>query len=345
MALSADFILGIPDDKPEMLFSAPDKITDEHRALVKKWHPDHNKDSGDSDVIARINLLVAKARAKVKAGKWDKPGEISIRGTDNILRKMRFRREAAFEIGHSYYGRSALTYLVRKPDADLARNAIQKFGAFTYPDAKIRGEIEKYLPKVVSKFTSAEDGSEIIVLLKSKDVFSLDDVLTFFGGKIEPRHVAWIMNSLYNTLCYFEISGIAHNGIGSDTVFISPQYHTSMIYGGWWYSSYFGEKLVALPPLSHKFAPPQDIRSKISGPRIDLTLARVLGRKLLGDITGVSLHKSGVPAPMVQFLRNPAGNSARADYAAWGKALADSFGKRRFVKMEITESDIYEKGK
>lgn len=343
--LSADFILGIPEDKPEMLFSAPEKIKDEHHALVKKWHPDNNKEPDAAQVIARINILVAKAKAKAKAGKWDRPGEISIRGTDKVLRKMRFRREAAFEIGKSYYGRSVLTYVVRKPDADLAKNALRKIEGFKFPDTKIRAEMERYLPKVVSKFTSAEDGAEIIVLRKSKDVFALDDVLNFFGGKIEPRHVAWIMNSIYNSLCYFEISGIAHNGIGTDTVFVSPEFHTSMIYGGWWYSSYFGDKLVALPPLSHKFAPPQDIRSKISGPRIDLTLARVLGRKLLGDITGVTLHKSGVPAPMAQFLRQPAGKSARADYAAWGKALADSFGKRRFVKMEITESDIYEKGK
>jgi hypothetical protein len=45
---------------------------------------------------------------------------------------------------------------------------------------------------------------------------------------------------------------------------------------------------------------------------------------------------------MVNWLRLPSSGDAVKDYQIWSKKiLDDSFGKRKFVKMELTSKDLY----
>ena len=77
--------------------------------------------------------------------------------------------------------------------------------------------------------------------------------------------------------------------------------------------------------------------------RTDRELIRALGRELLGDVTGVRLARAkAAPAPMLDWLRLPAGDSAIYDYQTWmNQVLKASFGERRFVTLEITTDDLY----
>ena len=50
----------------------------------------------------------------------------------------------------------------------------------------------------------------------------------------------------------------------------------------------------------------------------------------------------GVPKPIVNWLRLPSSGDAVKDYQIWSeKILNYAFGKRKFVKMELTSKELY----
>ncbi len=49
-----------------------------------------------------------------------------------------------------------------------------------------------------------------------------------------------------------------------------------------------------------------------------------------------------IPRPVVDFLRGIPQENARMEYAAWSKGvLPNGFGARRFVELNLSDSDIY----
>lgn len=341
LALSAAQILAIPLSSPEMLFSEPTSVKDEHRQLAKRWHPDMNADAAAPAVIAHINVLAEAADEKVKIGQWERPFELELtRKRDKARIKVRYKRKIPFELGQSYYNATKLVYVLDKQFNDLFDAGNQAIANFSFPSDRIKKEMDKYLPSRRDRFETSA-GECVLVVDKTDDAFLLRDVQAALGGKIDPKHVAWIMSASLNIACYLEVTGITHNGISADSLFVSPKFHSIMIYGGWWYSAPVGSKLAAVPTFSHRIAPPDILRAKKADPRIDLACIRAMGRELLGDITGMTLLGKGVPKPMVDFLRQPSSSSARKDYAAWSQVLEASFGPRRFTELDIKESDIF----
>lgn len=339
--MTADEILAIPADQPERLFSGPDKLKLEYRQLAKAWHPDSNKDPAASDVAARINALFAEAQKKAAIGRWDTPNQMVLKDAwTGKTFKIGFRRKIPFELGEMLYGRTKVLFLIRSEFKDLFEAAHATIEDFKFGSDRMRAEMTKYLPVFRNRFET-KDGLCAYFMDKTEDVFLLRDVQTHFGGRMDPRHVAWIMSALLNIACYLEYAKITHNGITADTVFISPKYHSALLFGGWWYSTKVGHKIAALPDGTRRLAPPDMLRHKKGDPTLDLVSIRAIGRDLLGDITGMTLLSTLAPAPMVNFLRSHPSSSARQDYAHWGKVLEASFGPRRFTELVITENDIF----
>jgi hypothetical protein len=339
--MTAAQILAIPVTAPERFFTSPDTVSAEKRALAKIWHPDLNGDSEESKkVFAHINAIADKAEEKVAAGSWKAAGVLEFRAFDGSRKRLRFLKQRDFELGTMVYGRGAVSFVLKSDFADLFHTAKKRISGLTYASPKMEQEISRYMPKIKADFET-DDQRFVMVIEKTPDLFLLEDVRVAAGGRIDPKHVAWILNSVYNICSYLQFAGVSHNAIAADTIFISPKFHSSVLAGGWWYAAETGRHLNALPSLTHRLAPPAAIREKKADPSIDTTMVKVLGRYLLGDVSGMNLKAIGVPAPMIEFLRKPAGQRAYQEYAAWGAALKASFGDRRFVEMDITESDIY----
>lgn len=339
-ALSAEAILSLAE--PECLFSGPGTIKDEHRALAKRWHPDHNADRRATEVVAQINRLYDEAQRRVASGTWQTPGLLELEGVDGKVRRIRYRRKHAFELGEFVYGDTALAFVVRGEFADLFENGRKRIAGLKYRDAAMDKEMSRFLPKVQAVFET-KDGRSVMVQEKTPDVFLLRDVLAALNGKIDAKHVAWVQSAMHNIACYLEFAGLTHNGIGIDTVFVSPQFHSALLLGGWWYAAPFGSRLNAVPAATHAHAPMDILRDKRAQYRLDLAMLRVTGRQLLGDASGMMLAGSDAPAPMRDFLRRPTTGSAREDYALWASTvLPASFGPRRFVKLDLSASDIYQ---
>ncbi len=346
-ALTADDLLGIPDAEPERLFTGEAPVAHaEYRALAARWHPDRN--AGDDlaeRVFKHVNVLYALAEKKLASGDWRIPGLLVLRGTDGKTRRIRYQRHHPFELGDLYVGPTVVAFVLRPDNADLFENARRAIAGLGFADSAMRDQFARYLPNVRATFTTAR--GPVLVLAKTPDVVLLRDLLDHLGGRIDPRHAAWILSSLQNLCCYLahrspQHTPLAHNAIALDTVFVSPKHHSALLLGGWWYAVPLGTPLLALPARSHACAPPDVVAAKTADVRVDLELTRALGREMLGDPSGVRLPLDAtLPKPLVTWLRHAARPDPFEEYRRWEKTRDTAFGPRRFVDRPVSPAAIY----
>jgi hypothetical protein len=316
----------------------------EYKELCKIWHPDINKSNGADEVFKKINELFNWGQVMLKKGLWEVPGIKKFVGSDNLIRRVRYKVMYPFELGDMYIGNNVVVYVLNPNYKNLYNNGLRGVSGFTFSSDRMKKEMEKYLPKVIDKFET-KDGYLCLVLRKTPDQILLKDALSYYKGKIPDKHIAWILSSLYNISCYFEYLGISHNSIQLDTVFISPEFHSSSILGGWWYSVKQGNKLISVPKKIFDIIPPHVKNKKVGNIEIDLESIRLIGRELLGDSSGTRLSgMRGIPSKIIDWVRGVSSSTARKDYCNWILELDKAYGSRKFITMDVDISKLYKKG-
>lgn len=340
--LTADDILAIPLDTPERLFSSAERAEKEARLLYKRWHPDHCSDPRADDVFGWIRKLSAAAESKIAQGIWETPGLLRLSSTNGQQFELRYARKVAMEVGTMFVGRKFVGFDIPSVNLDLLANAERQLGALTYANAAMRGEFERYFPEVARKIETPTGA--FLLLNKDPGVLLLQDVLDYYKGKMPPRHVAWVISRLLNIACYLELQGkVAHNAIGPDTVFISPEWHSAHLLGGWWFATGLGAPMKAASQRMLLCAPPDVLQKKVGDRRTDMEMIQALGRELLGDMSGVRLAKDAtVPPALVDWLQLSTHQSAVTTYRDWQeRVLMEAFGARKFVQMDVTHDALY----
>lgn len=338
--LTASQILSIPVLEAERLFGTSVAIHDVYRSLARRWHPD--TPAGNADVFAHIGALLQRAKHLVDVGMWHVPGLFEFTA-DNKQYRVKYLRSFDFELGTVLFGKTLLTYVIKREFADLAANARKIIDGLRYPDQKTDEVMRRYLPKITAYHETATD--VVVTIEKPVDLIRLHDLLDYLGGKLEDKHVAWIVSRLFNHASYLEWAKLSHNDLSLDTLFICPEHHIICLLGGWWYAAEFGTSLKGrlLPARTITHGPSELISKKLASSRTDAELARLTARELLGDPSGVRLaldHE--VPRPMADWLRMSGSGSARDDYEQWReKVLMASFGPRKFVRMNTKAEDVY----
>lgn len=342
--MEATEILAIPVTQPERLFpNSVDETKQIYRNLARVWHSDYNKAPEAAGVFSHLTILYDLALDRIQAGKWSLPNTLVIRGIDGKVREIKYRRKRTFELGEFAYGDRVICYVVKPEFKALFNQGVKTIKeSFVYKDKKIKDQMEKYLPHILDSF-EADDGRQVLVLAKTPDVFLLQDILDLNKGTLDPKHVAWIISCVHNLACYLKTAGLTHNAINATTLFVSPQHHSCLLLGGWWYAQKAGHPISILPRVSVDVAPTDIITGKIADPRLDLMLVRQLGLDCLGDHSGmILLHDGKTPKSMVEFLRGSSKGNAFEDYQYWQEnTLVNSFGKRRFAEMKVESSDVY----
>jgi hypothetical protein len=337
---SANEILRIVN--PGDLFSNDEStMKGEYRNLAKHWHPDVHKDSTvASEVMTKINTLYAEGLKLLKDGKWVKGNFIQFKAKNGKTYKLHYLTEHTFELGKCYIGKSIVSYVVDKTHKDFYDNYLKRITNFKYANPDMKAEFEKYLPVTESTFETDEFFG--VIVRKPDDVLSLRDALTYFKGTLPDRHVAWILSSLYNMACFLDYNKLSHNGINIDNYFISPQFHSGMLLGGWWYTVGYGEKLTGAPKNVFDIMTLQTKRDKIGTYITDLDSIRQIGRELCGDKFSNNLLKSStIPSAITEWLIGGSLKKPIDEYVAWGKALDSGYGKRTFVELKLSASDLY----
>jgi serine/threonine protein kinase len=318
-----------------------------YRKFSMIWHPDRclNKALSEHiihDTFSHIKLLYEVALKQIQLGVWKTANTLKLTSVENNQYTMTYLKEESFDLGKQYIGQSFVAWVFDKENEDLANNATKQM-IFTYANDKMKEQISASLPIIKKAFKTTD--KTVIVVEKEKSLICLRDVLNFYKGKIDPKHVAWILSGLYNTACYLEFHKKMHGGISIDNYFINPDTHQGALLGGWWYAHNHSDKLTALGLAAMSVAPPSIINEKKANTILNLEMIKAIGRELLGDKTGIYLPKDKtIPSPLVNWLRDSSGSkTAYKEYETWQKEiLTQSFGVRRFTKMELTSSDIYQ---
>jgi hypothetical protein len=69
-----------------------------------------------------------------------------------------------------------------------------------------------------------------------------------------------------------------------------------------------------------------------------------VGIGCLGDSTLIGsrlLMDKDIPKPFLTWLRSPSLANAIKEYEGWDKALESSFGKKKFIKLDVNINDVY----
>lgn len=324
--LSASAILAIPLDKPHLLF--PGDVAgaaQAHKRLVAKWHPDRNGGQG-SEVMGHINVLFERAREMISAGRWPAASVLNFHDQRGTPFRLRYLKAHEFELGRCYIAQGVVLYRIEERFTDLAANAVDVIRSLSYRDDAMKQEHARYMPQI-ERVVRMEGGGTAILIRKQPHQFLLADVLEHFGGAIEPKHVAWILSSLYNVNAYLKWAHIDHNAIGPSTYFLSPPQHNGALLGGWWYAAKEGRKPKAVPARTHRAG--KDFTTKA----IDASLIRMTGLELLGPAI-----KSSPPALQV-WLRGMGSADSFSEYKKWADLLVRCFGPPRYAEMKLP--DIY----
>ncbi len=337
--ITAATLLAVPLTEPERVFSF-DRIERNYRDLAKQFHPDAG---GDADAFAHLNALHTEAKRRAAAGEWRVPGLLELVGTDGKLRRIHYAVEHDVGVGTAYIGRTLTAYTLRDDYADLANTAALTIAGLKFPNSKFEESMRLRLPAPRARFNT--ETATVLVQEKPEDTARLADVLAAVGGRLDPKHVCWVTSELLNICCYLEWARVVHCDVSLDSVYVSPTGHTALLQGGWWYASRAGERMARVQTgrtVCNLRA--STAGSKVASFDVDLDQVRLLGRELLGDPGGSRLTTmADVPAPLASWLRTPSSGSARKDYAAWPDVLKASFGARRFVKLDVDLSVIYER--
>lgn len=316
------------------IFSRADKDTvkTEYRQMAREYHPDVCTLPNANKVFAKLNELHDAAEALLEKGEWEVSNLFEIK--DNTGRKYstRYLKSFAFELGTAYIADQSLTYLFDKEHTAFYENAVAQIKALRYASANMEKEFARLLPKIKYTFKT-NDGRYCLILNKTPDVFLLSDVLDYYKGHIPDRHVAWIISRLCNLCCYFDYSGISHNGLVLQNCLISPQYHSILPLGGWWYARPQGEKLLGVPKAVYDVMPIKAKSDKIAAIGTDLEAAKLIGRQISDMGT--------TPAAVKEFLEAGASSKAKGEFSKWNATLDKAYGERKFIEMLVSKADIY----
>ncbi len=329
---------------PGELFSdQTDTLKKEYLRLAKLWHPDNHANSSEANqVMAKINLLYQQGLELLEQGKWERPGFLRLKAFDGKTYEFNYLTVSNFELGKIYLGSKMICYLLEKTQRNFYQNALQQLESFAFANEKMRLEISKYLPKLLAKFETKDYYG--MVISKTAELLCLKDVLAFYHGQLTDRHVAWILGTLYNLACYLDYAGLSHNAISLENYFISPKEHTGALLGGWWYTVKQGSKMLGVSEKLYGIMPPVVKNEKQGSILTDLEAIRLVGRELLGDPNGTRLESMKVaPSSMINWLRGVASETAYQDYQNWDQVLSASFGRKKFVTLDLSERDLYSK--
>jgi hypothetical protein len=313
--------------EPEQLFPGDDDAAQTlYRELAKKWHPDVK--GGSVEVFARITELYRRRSEKLSAGTWSGSRTL-ILGTNtlNVLRGY------TFPFGHASICDSSLWFVYNSDHTKWYEAALAVPPKFRYANDKMRSQFERSLPRV-TRHGYLDDGRRFFGVEKTTEVVRLRDAVEYLGG-FDVKHTLWVISSLMNLACYLSYTGLAHQNISMDTVFISPEHHSVALLGGWEYSALRGASITVVP--SHTFAvmPFTAKITKKASSLTDLELIRLLGR---------TLGKYDKPAkPVMDFLTAVGNGSAIVQYRLWIKTLEAAYGPRRFTQLKLSAEDVYKR--
>lgn len=333
-------LLAVPLGQPQRVFTDRANIKATYRTLAAQYHPDHH--GGDGKAFAHLQSLHMKAQDLDERDDWPGMFEFAL-GVRYY--ELDYHTRVELDFGTMYVASQHVAFKLDKANTDLFKAGIEHIRAIKFPDKKFATADRPAMAPEPEIAGQTADGENVAVFKKQPSQLMLSDVLAHYGGKLEGRHVAWIINRLCGLNCALTFGPkLAHGGLDLNSYFIDPAAHTGVLLGGWWFAQALGRPLRGLPAASGPLVPLPASGKPLATPAVTGALVRAVGRRLLGSVHGSKLvMDKTIPAPMLSWLRSPPIDDPLKDMAAWEHALTKAYGKRSFHKMELTEEQLYPK--
>lgn len=203
-----------------------------------------------------------------------------------------------------YVTRENVLFKFSREHTDSLHKYVHYGKKIAYPTEAMQRTLHSYLPENMKQIPLIHE-EQLLVINKLKN--------TYPAGLLKPlqaEHVAWIVSRLENLACLLAYNGITLHNLTLDDIFIDPKNHQVLLYGGWW----SGED-----SMNHRSL---------------LQTNRRIGKEMAG--------MEHIPEPMRKFMQSSPKGNANEDFAYWDECLTQSFGKRRFIKIERSEREIYQ---
>lgn len=326
-----------------------DTIEQEKDEYIEVFKPQAYSTIKNFLVTQKVILLYRQALSEL--GKSDGDGvpvtSITITAPNGKTYEFDCHYEYDIKLGKMYVTESNIVFVIKEKSKKYYDNYIAKTKRYLKLDKEVWKRIEYMLPKVSKHFKDV-DGNWIIIVDKPCKIYPLREILNYYDGKLQPEYVASIITRLYNFVCYMEIVGMNHNGITIDNLFFAPgrtveegdEYTVEDmrivgVFGGWFFTTWANEKLQGVPKEVFETMPAICKKTGYSSFEVDELSIKRIARELLGDSTGENLVN--VPEPFVRWVNSSdIHKNAYEEFCAWERTRKLSFGKHRFVEMDVS---------
>lgn len=331
-----------------------DELKTQRRILAQRFHPDKAEPAEkvkNEEAFQRIASLYEEAEKMLEAGLWGPFTTFSFdTSPGNQVEITAYRRDPSNQFGpEMLVGKASVYYRFPKVEdftVVLAEKNLKAFQAAATSKFATKNDFHtivqagqlRILPSRTSSPPSPPTSENSFLRFPlDPEMFNLEHLVEKTGPLL-PEHAAWLTSRLLNWACAMQATGIYAPGVSPRGVFLNPKDHYAAVLDGWQYYDTEKKELVAASPWMKALVPSLSKKTQVES--LLLVGIQAVVRYALGDISGTSLHKKGIPAEFVKWLNTPLPSSFTpiAALNSWGDVKRKSFPVGKFEIWPHTAS-------
>jgi len=239
--------------------------------------------------------------------------------------------------------KQAVIKLARSPrDSDLLVNEWSVLAALHSHVSKEDRHYRKYLPVPLEqarlKMGAVERAANVFEY--APDGYTLTDVIAKQGGRLDPRHVAWIWKRMLEGIDWVHRRGYVHAGLNTDHILVFPKTHGIHLLD-WSYAVKPGGRLKAISAPHRSYYPPELLIKKSVTAGADIHMIAMCVIAMLGGNQATETMPPETPGRYVGLVRasllapGRRYEDAFEVYRELDKHLVALFGPPKFIPLEL----------
>ena len=344
-------------NNPEQIFSMnPSTLQEEFKAYCEEYSPDQKFHEIRNFVVTQqLKLLYKKAKDRLSVeSESDTDGDVvTLYSSSGECIRFEYDTHISQRVCDTYSNDSQILMVVdsKFENMGLFSNYLEKVQSFKdHWEGKLPNwkDFQYSIPEVVKSFKTTDKSKYVVLVQKPCRIYPLRDVLNYFDGRMNVKHVISILKRLYSYACWIDVAGMTHNAICIDNIYFSPgnevlpgnsysvdDIRIAGLYGGWFFTTYKDEKVIAFPREIRDVVPDYVEERGYSSFEVDMLAIKKVARELLGDVTGRNLY--GVHSLLCDwFNRTTCEKNAYEEYAEFERICQEVFGQARFVDIDVS---------
>lgn len=319
--------------KVEQVFSRREDIKGKYKKLCLIHHPDKG---GNAEDFANLQKIYELAKS-YKDDDWEFDGVVDVGGN-----KINYQKRFDFELGKCFIAKNKVFYVISDGNQDLLDNFCKKTLGLKFLSDRMMND---FIDLVPNSRNLVSFNKNVIEVKKQGDVIRLADAISCVDC-LHPRTIAWIVSRLLNLCVFLRANNLSHNGISSETVWVNFADHSVHLYGGWFYATEPGKKLIALPKHTVDFGQYSLMVKKVGNTTTDIQMVKQIAKELCGNPNAKHLKDFGgdlkMPDNALQYFVTPATADSLEEYGYWyNDVLTKAFGEKKFHNFILTGEDVY----